>query len=52
MAYATYSRGYKGPAYNVFFNMSPTQDNVLAPETSQSYRSRPEDRTAEPHACA
>ena len=37
MAYATYSRGYKGPAYNVFFNMSPTQDNVLAPETSQSY---------------
>ena len=37
MAYATYSRGYKGPAYNVFFNMSPTQDNVLAPEKSESY---------------
>ncbi|MBA4175768.1 MAG: TonB-dependent receptor [Leptothrix sp. (in: Bacteria)] len=37
MAYATVSRGYKGPAYNVFFNMSPTQDNVLAPETSDSY---------------
>ena len=37
MAYATYSRGYKGPAYNVFFNMSPTQDNVLAPEKSKSY---------------
>ena len=37
MVYATYSRGYKGPAYNVFFNMSPTQDNVLAPETSNSY---------------
>jgi iron complex outermembrane recepter protein len=36
MAYATYSRGYKGPAYNVFFNMSPTQDNVLAPEKSKS----------------
>ena len=36
-AYATYSRGYKGPAYNVFFNMSPTQDNVLAPEKSKSY---------------
>ncbi len=36
MVYATYSRGYKGPAYNVFFNMSPTQDNVLAPETSDS----------------
>jgi iron complex outermembrane receptor protein len=37
MAYATVSRGYKGPAYNVFFNMAPTQDNVLAPETSTSY---------------
>lgn len=37
MFYATYSRGYKGPAYNVFFNMSPTQDNVLAPEKSKSY---------------
>ena len=36
MAYATLSRGYKGPAYNVFFNMSPTQDNVLNPETSNS----------------
>jgi iron complex outermembrane receptor protein len=36
MVYATYSRGYKGPAYNVFFNMSPTQDNPLAPETSKS----------------
>lgn len=36
MAYATLSRGYKGPAYNVFFNMSPTQDNVLSPETSNS----------------
>ena len=37
MVYATYSRGYKGPAYNVFFNMSPTQDNVLDPETSKSF---------------
>jgi iron complex outermembrane receptor protein len=36
MVYATYSRGYKGPAYNVFFNMTPTQDNRLAPETSKS----------------
>jgi iron complex outermembrane receptor protein len=36
MGYATLSRGYKGPAYNVFFNMSPTQDNVLAPEKSKS----------------
>jgi iron complex outermembrane receptor protein len=36
MVYATLSRGYKGPAYNVFFNMSPSQDNVLRPETSRS----------------
>ena len=36
MGYVTVARGYKGPAYNVFFNMSPTQDNVLAPEKSRS----------------
>ena len=36
MGYISVSRGYKGPAYNVFFNMSPTQDNVLAPEKSKS----------------
>ncbi len=36
MGYFTLSRGYKGPAYNVFFNMTPTQDNVLAPEKSKS----------------
>ncbi|SNB81705.1 iron complex outermembrane recepter protein [Rhodoblastus acidophilus] len=36
--YATYSHGYKGPAYNVFFNMVPaTQGKVLAPETSNSF---------------
>lgn len=37
MAYATLSRGYKGPAYNVFFNMGANQDNVLRPETSNSF---------------
>ncbi len=36
-AYATYSRGYKGPAYNVFFNMQAFDVNPLAPETSDSY---------------
>ena len=36
MVYGTFSRGYKGPAYNVFFNMQPSQDNVLAPEKSNS----------------
>ncbi|MFO1329223.1 MAG: TonB-dependent receptor [Rubrivivax sp.] len=37
MVYATYSRGYKGPAYNVFFNMASTADFALAPEKSNSY---------------
>jgi len=37
MVYATASKGYKGPAFNVFFNMQPLQDNVLAPEKSTSY---------------
>ena len=36
MGYVTLARGYKGPAYNVFFNMTPTQDNVLSPEKSKS----------------
>jgi iron complex outermembrane receptor protein len=35
--YATYSRGYKGPAYNVFFNMLPRDGLALNPETSNSY---------------
>ncbi|MBJ9977650.1 TonB-dependent receptor [Pseudomonas sp. S75] len=37
MGYATYSRGYKGPAYNVFFNMQPRDTPALKPETSDSY---------------
>ncbi len=37
MVYATYSRGYKGPAYNVFFNMTNLQTNPLKPETSDSF---------------
>jgi iron complex outermembrane receptor protein len=36
-AYFTYSRGYKGPAYNVFFNMSALTTNVLKPETSDAF---------------
>jgi iron complex outermembrane receptor protein len=35
--YATYSRGYKGPAYNVFFNMLARDGLALQPETSNSY---------------
>jgi iron complex outermembrane receptor protein len=37
MAYVTYSQGYKGPAYNVFFNMSANNTARLAPETSDNY---------------
>ena len=36
-AYATYARGYKGPAYNVFFNLSKNGTNVISPETSNAY---------------
>ncbi|MCE2890973.1 MAG: TonB-dependent receptor [Aquidulcibacter sp.] len=34
--YLTQSRGYKGPAYNVFFNMNTTGLNAIAPETVDS----------------
>lgn len=37
MMYATFSRGYKGPAYNAFFNMQPSADIALEPETSKGY---------------
>ena len=44
MLYATGSRGYKGPAFNVFFNMLPfingttPRDSIpLKPETSNTY---------------
>lgn len=36
-AYATYARGYKGPAFNVFFNLTATGTNKIAPETSDAY---------------
>ena len=36
-AYATFSRGYKGPAYNVFFNMQAFDLDPLDPETSKSF---------------
>ena len=37
MAYASYTRGYKGPAYNVFYNLTSTGTNVIAPETSNAF---------------
>ena len=36
MIYATYSRGYKGPAFNTFFNMQALDEIALKPETSTS----------------
>ena len=36
-AYASWTRGYKGPAFNVFFNLGATGTNVIEPETSDSY---------------
>ncbi|WP_260597562.1 TonB-dependent receptor [Sphingomonas endolithica] len=37
VAYATYSRGYKGPAFNVFYNLTATGTNVVEPETADAY---------------
>ncbi|MFM7626875.1 MAG: TonB-dependent receptor [Gammaproteobacteria bacterium] len=37
MVYGTYSRGYKGPAYNAFFNMGTTADFALEKEVSDSF---------------
>jgi iron complex outermembrane receptor protein len=39
MLYFTYSRGYKGPAYNVYFNQTIAQAAPLPPETSIAYES-------------
>ena len=37
MVYATYARGYKGPAYNIFFNMTTPSTNRIDAETADSY---------------
>jgi len=37
MTYLTYARGYKGPAFNVFFNMGPNNTQVVDAETVDSY---------------
>ncbi len=37
MTYLTYARGYKGPAFNVFFNMSANNTRVIEAETADSY---------------
>jgi iron complex outermembrane receptor protein len=37
MAYFTYSQGYKGPAFNVFYNMAPNDTLPIGDETSDAY---------------
>lgn len=37
MGYISYARGYKGPAYNVFYNLTATGTNAIEPETSDSF---------------
>lgn len=37
MAYATYSQGYKGPAFNTFYNMGINDTLPIAEETSDSF---------------
>jgi iron complex outermembrane receptor protein len=36
MSYLSYSRGYKGPAFNVFFNMTANNAQVLDAETADA----------------
>ncbi|KQT35287.1 TonB-dependent receptor [Sphingomonas sp. Leaf412] len=51
--YFTYSRGYKGPAYNVYFNMrslnatTPLDEVPLSPETSKSFEGGVKGSTAD-----
>ena len=37
MLYGTYARGYKGPAFNIFYNLTATGTNTIAPETSDAF---------------
>ncbi|WP_299074056.1 TonB-dependent receptor [uncultured Paraglaciecola sp.] len=37
MVYATYSQGYKGPAFNVFYNMADNDTLPIGAETSDAY---------------
>lgn len=37
VAYGGWTRGYKGPAFNVFYNLNSNGTNEIAPETSDSY---------------
>lgn len=43
--YATFTQGYKGPAYDVFFNMRQALRNVVEAETANSYEAGMKART-------
>ncbi|MGY4395588.1 iron complex outermembrane receptor protein [Sphingomonas sp. UYAg733] len=47
MAYATFSQGYKGPAFNVFFNQNSGQLAPIAAETSNAYELGTKFKTAD-----
>ncbi|HWW65892.1 MAG TPA: TonB-dependent receptor [Sphingomonadaceae bacterium] len=47
MTYATFSQGYKGPAFNVFFNQNANQLGKIAAETSNAYEVGSKFRTAD-----
>jgi iron complex outermembrane receptor protein len=37
MLYGSWTRGYKGPAFNIFFNLNANGTNVIDPETSDAW---------------
>jgi iron complex outermembrane recepter protein len=37
MGYGSYTRGYKGPAFNTFFNLNATGTNAIAAEIADSF---------------
>jgi iron complex outermembrane receptor protein len=47
MLYGTYSQGYKGPAFNVFFNQNDGQLAPIAAETADAYEAGSKFRTAD-----
>ncbi|MFD1611102.1 TonB-dependent receptor [Sphingomonas tabacisoli] len=47
MLYGTYSQGYKGPAFNVFFNQNANQLAPIAAETADAYEAGSKFRTAD-----
>ena len=47
MVYATYSQGYKGPAFNVFFNQNDNQLAPIEPETADAYEAGAKFKTAD-----